>query len=205
MPTAIDKFEAALRDHADEFNVQLDADTSAGLRRYYEVLMKWNARLHLVAPCSPEEFATRHVLESLLLLSHLKPDAAVVDVGSGGGLPMLPLLIAQRDVNGTLIESSQRKSVFLREALRAVSRDAKVLTERFENIPPPVADYVTCRALERLTQKLPAILTWARPNSTLLLFGGQSLTEGLQKLGPRFERVHIPQSLRRYLLIVQPR
>ncbi len=205
MPTAIDRFEAALRDHAEEFDVQLDADTSTELRTYYKVLLKWNARLHLVAPCSPEEFATRHVLESLLLMRYVKPNAAVVDIGSGGGLPMLPLLIARRDIHGTLIESSQRKSIFLREALRAVSRDANVLNERFENLTPPVADYVTCRALERLTQKLPAMLTLARPNSTLLLFGGQSLTEELQKLGCKFERVQIPRSLRRYLLIVPPR
>ena len=200
MPTAIDRFETALREHANEFNVVLDAQTIAGLRTYYELLMKWNARLHLVAPCSPEEFATRHVLESLLLLPHIKADSSVVDVGSGGGLPAIPLLIARPDINATLIESSPRKAVFLREALRAVSRSATTLTDRFEDITLPRADYVTCRALERLTEKLPAL--FALGNSTFLIFGGEELNGEFEKLGRSFSALRIPGSLRRYLFLI---
>lgn len=200
MPTAIDRFETALREHADEFNVVLDAQTIAGLRTYYELLMKWNARLHLVAPCSPEEFATRHVLESLLLPPHIKADASVVDIGSGGGLPAIPLLIARPDINATLIESSHKKAVFLREALRVVARSATVTTDRLENVALPRADYVTCRALERLTEKLPALL--ALRDSTLLIFGGDKLSGELEKPGRSFRALRIPGSLRRYLFLI---
>jgi 16S rRNA (guanine527-N7)-methyltransferase len=200
MPTAIDRFETALREHANEFDVVLDAQTIAGLRTYYELLMKWNARLHLVAPCSPAEFATRHVLESLVLPPHIKADASVVDVGSGGGLPAIPLLIARPDINATLIESSHKKAIFLREALRAVARSATVTTDRFENVALR-ADYVTCRALERLTEKLPALL--ALTDSTLLIFGGEKLKGELEKPGRSFRALRIPGSLRRYLFLIR--
>ena len=82
------------------------------LGAFYSLLTHWNDRLHLVAPCSPEEFATRHVLESLMLLKHLPQDAKIADIGSGAGLPIIPCLLARPDLQATLIESSQKKSVF---------------------------------------------------------------------------------------------
>ena len=62
------------------YGMQLGAETLAHLAEYYALLIRWNQRLHLVAPCSPEEFATRHILESLLLLDHLPQSARVADI-----------------------------------------------------------------------------------------------------------------------------
>ena len=70
--------------------MDLPADTVTKLGEYYSLLTRWNERLHLVAPCSPQEFAFRHVLESMLLLEHLPRRARIVDIGSGGGLPIIP-------------------------------------------------------------------------------------------------------------------
>ncbi len=113
MPTPTEKFGQALWNNAAEFGIQLRAAEVTRLSKYYELLLKWNDRLHLVAPCSPEEFATRHVLESLLLLPHLPENASLLDVGSGAGLPIIPCLIIRTDLSATLIESSPRKAVFL--------------------------------------------------------------------------------------------
>jgi len=79
------------------FDLDLPAETVTRLGDYYSLLTRWNDRLHLVAPCSPEEFATRHVLESLLLLKHLPDGAKVADIGSGAGLPIIPCLLARQD------------------------------------------------------------------------------------------------------------
>src|ERR1043166_4980181 len=145
MPTDAERFEAALVTHAPEFELELGDETIARLRDYYELLMKWNARLHLVAPCSAEEFATRHVLESLMLLRHLPPNASVVDIGSGGGLPIIPCLLMREDLHATLIESSGKKAVFLREALRMTqpAGRGRIVVEPFENLEPPDAGFVT--------------------------------------------------------------
>ena len=94
---------------------------------YYEILQKWNPRLHLVSSCSPEEFAVRHVLESLWILRYLPDGSRIIDIGSGGGLPIVPCLITRDDLTATLIESSQRKSVFLREALRLGGAPERVI------------------------------------------------------------------------------
>jgi 16S rRNA (guanine527-N7)-methyltransferase len=116
-----DKFTHTLSARMNDYGVNLSAQTIRELSEYYTLLMRWNERLHLVAPCDAEEFAWRHVLESLLLLRFLPTNAAIVDVGSGAGLPIIPCLIARSDLSATLIGSSQKKTVFLREAANRAS------------------------------------------------------------------------------------
>lgn len=203
MPTPTETFNQALRDNAAEFGIQLATDDVRRLGTYYELLRKWNDRLHLVAPCPPEEFATRHVLESLMLLPHLPPNARLVDVGSGAGLPIIPCLIVRADLRATLIESSPRKAVFLREALRDVnSREpATLAVARFEQTSAPEADFVTCRALDRFQQFLPALIEWAPAPGTLLLFAGEELRKQIEILLPNAKAELIPASDRRYLIV----
>jgi 16S rRNA (guanine527-N7)-methyltransferase len=202
--TPADEFVKALEAHAPRFGFGADADTVARLRAYYEIVMRWNPRLHLVAPCAPAEFATRHVLESLLAAPHVAEGARAVDVGSGAGLPVIPCLVARPDIRATLVESSRKKAVFLREALAAVGRGAhaEVLAERFERVPPPEADALTCRALERFTEVIPQLLEWSSHVETLLLFGGQSLGAELEKAELTFTSVLVPESERRFLFVV---
>src|ERR1044072_8190782 len=130
----MDRFEQALISNMGNFGLELTPETVTQLGEYYSLLTRWNDRLHLVAPCSPEEFAVRHVLESLLLLNHLPLNARVADIGSGGGLPIIPCLIARPDLQATLIESSQKKSVFLREASNQLHLNTTIIARHFEQV-----------------------------------------------------------------------
>ena len=198
----MDLFEQSLKSHMGEFDLDLPAETVTRLGEYYSLLTRWNDRLHLVAPCSPEEFATRHVLESLLLLKHLPDGAKIADIGSGAGLPIIPCLIARDDLQATLIESSQKKSVFLREALNQLGRPSVIIPKPFEDVPPPSVLFVTCRALDQFMSKVPILLNWAPDGSTLLLSGGESLREQLQRTKAKFEEFLIPLSAQRFLFLV---
>src|SRR5215468_4107269 len=143
MPTAIEEFGKALQEHEELYGVHLPNAARAGLSQYYRLLLKWNDRLHLVAPCTPSEFATRHVLESLMLIRHLPANAQVADVGSGAGLPIIPCLIARDDIEATLIESAAKKDVFLREALREIAGErARVIAKRFQDVAKPDANFI---------------------------------------------------------------
>ena len=199
------EFDKALARHAAAFGVQLDGEKRARLGDYFELVSNWNPRLHLVAPCAPEEFAVRHVLESLLAVPHIPEGATFIDIGSGAGLPALPCLVARPDLKGALVESSRKKAVFLREALSrlGLSDRARVVAERFERVGPPAADCLTCRAIERFTEILPALVAWASHIPTLLLFGGEGLGEKLEEEGLRFETVRVPESERRFLFVVK--
>ena len=199
------EFTNALQSSAPDYGVTLDQRSLDGLCDYYEILNSWNARLHLVAPTSPAEFATRHVLESLTVLQDLDDNAHVADVGSGGGLPIVPVLIVRQDITATLIESSRKKALFLREALKETKTAARgtVINERFENIAAPSVDYVTCRAIERFEELIPKLVEWTPAGSRLLLFGGETLKKPLESAGLVTESRLLPNSERRFLIVAR--
>jgi len=196
----MDSFRQALIANMGSFDLDLSGETLTQLGEFYSLLTHWNERLHLVAPCSPEEFATRHVLESLMLLKHLPQNAKIADIGSGAGLPIIPCLLTRPDLQATLIESSQKKSVFLREALNQLGRPSLIINKPFEQVEPPDVSFVTCRALDQFISKISFMLDWAPIGSTLLLYGGDSLREKLHKV--RFEQFLIPSSDKRFLFVV---
>ena len=206
MPTSIERFREALHDKSADFGVQLTDRDIERLSDYYALLLKWNPRLHLVAPCSPKEFATRHILESLVLIHHLPLNARVADVGSGAGLPLIPCLLVRPDLQVTLIESSQRKLIFLREALRHANSatPVRLIGGRFEVIPVPEVKFITCRALDRFREMLPKLIDWAPTNCTLLVFAGEALRRQLETMLGLIKVEQIPKSARRFLIIAKP-
>jgi 16S rRNA (guanine527-N7)-methyltransferase len=185
-----------------DFKVELSDQHVELLADYYALVLKWN-ELHLVARCTPQEFAVRHALESLTLIKHLPAGANVIDVGSGGGLPIVPCLLVRTDLHATLVESSKRKAVFLREAMRLVqpAGRARVVAGRFEDIDLTPADFLTCRALDRFSNLLPILIQRAHPHITFLLFAGDELRMEIESMLPSTTIERLPLSERRFLLI----
>ena len=202
METGVEQFRRALVLNSSEFGIEFQSEHLERLVSYYELLLKWNPKLHLVAPCSPEEFAVRHILESLTLLKHVPMNAHVADVGTGAGLPIIPCLLKRYDLHGVLIESSQRKAAFLKEALRAIKpRDrTQLIVARFEDVPCPEVAFITCRALDKFSALLPKLIDWAPLNATYLLFAGESLLEQIRQLLPVSSIERIPGSEKRFLV-----
>jgi 16S rRNA (guanine527-N7)-methyltransferase len=205
MTGTIVSLKTTLEDQAASYTIQLSAETIARLVDYYTLLMHWNDRLHLVAPCEPEEFATRHILESLLLLRFFAERASFVDVGSGAGLPAIPCLIARPDLTATMFESSQKKSVFLREALNqlGIGKRATVITKRFEDTKSPDVPFLTCRALDQFMTQLHALMDWAPASCTLLFFGGDKLRRQLEFRQAHYTEFLIPLSEKRFIFVLR--
>lgn len=207
METEVEQFRRALVLNSAEFGVELQSEAIDRLVSYYVLLLKWNPKLHLVAPCSPEEFAVRHILESLTLLKHLPANARVADVGTGAGLPVLPCLHVRDDLHGVLIESSQRKAAFLKEALRPINPPdrTQLIVARFEDGPPPDVGFITCRALDKFSELLPKLVDWAPPEATYLLFAGESLLARIRQALQVSSVERIPQSEKRFLVAARVR
>ena len=201
----LERFQCSLIGNANEFGVTLTGENIGALTKYYALLARWNERLHLVAPCEPEEFAQRHVLESLVLLKFLPDTSQVIDVGSGGGLPIIPCLLVRAELRATLVESSQKKSVFLREVIsqcRIASRGI-VVPKRYEEVDPAKAEFVTSRALDNFLQQVSTLIRWAPDESTLLLFGGPAVREKLDEIVTGYKEFLIPGSEQRFLFEVR--
>lgn len=113
-------FADALRVRVAEF-LDLSAAQIELLEAHYELLVRWNKTLNLTRIEDFEEVVERHYAESLFLAAHIpKGPQRIVDIGSGPGFPGIPLGIVRPDCSVTLVESHQRKAVFLRECTRSM-------------------------------------------------------------------------------------
>jgi 16S rRNA (guanine527-N7)-methyltransferase len=126
----------------------LSAEQERALAAHLEMLLRWNQKLNLTAIRNREEAIQRHYCESLFLGMHLPPGAwTIADVGSGAGFPGFPVAVLRPDCQVTLIESHQRKAVFLRESsrkqpnIRVLARRAEDVTEQFDRVISRAVSY----------------------------------------------------------------
>lgn len=116
------------------------------LQNHYDLLVKWNPKLNLTRITTLEDAARLHYCESLYLGACLPPGAlSIADIGSGPGFPGIPVAILRPDCQVTLVESHQRKAVFLRESTRELP-NAKVVSGRAEDLKTRF-DWVIARAV----------------------------------------------------------
>jgi 16S rRNA (guanine527-N7)-methyltransferase len=149
---------------------ELSSEKIGLLEAHYELLIKWNKVINLTSINDLEEIVERHYAESIFLGLHLplKP-VSIADIGSGAGFPGIPVAVLRPDCMVTLIESHQRKAVFLREAsrklsnVRVLARRAEAVAERFD---VAVSRAVSYKDLERSLDKL--------ASNCILLSGGET-------------------------------
>lgn len=108
--------QAALRHGLDELALALPGDAPQKLLAYVELLQKWNKTYNLTAIRDPRKMLSHHLLDSLAVLPHL-PAGPLADIGSGGGLPGIPIAIASPERQVTLNDSNHKKSAFLQQAV----------------------------------------------------------------------------------------
>lgn len=200
-PFMRDQFLSALTTNAPAFDMNIGEAESERLLHFYEIVQRENPLLHLVAPSGVEEFVVRHILESLYLLRFLPENARLVDVGPGAGLPSVPCVLVRDDISAVLIESKEKKARYLENAANelGISERVTVVNRQFEETRPD-ADLITCRALDKFTQKLPRLLKWGK-GAKMLLFGGEALAAELEKHGVNAKAVLLPMSERRFLFL----
>lgn len=107
---------ATLSRGLDSLGLALPDEARVKLLAYVELLAKWNRTYNLTAIREPERMVSHHLIDSLSVLPHL-PEGTLVDVGSGGGLPGIPIAIAQPGRAVTLNDSNHKKGTFMQQAV----------------------------------------------------------------------------------------
>ena len=183
---------AAIDVYAQRFSRPL-AEVGADLESYAALLMKWQAVQNLVSRETLSDVWTRHFADSLQVLKLLKDeDHSFLDIGSGGGLPAIPLAIALKGSNRhfTLIEPNGRKVSFLRTVIRELGLLVTVEARRSDQIDSretPVPDVITCRALAGLPQLCSWIAPFFGPDTRAILHKGPEHVEELAESVTRWD------------------
>jgi 16S rRNA (guanine527-N7)-methyltransferase len=173
-------FRSRLTRRATRAGLFLPEEIVEKLAVYYELLERWNRKINLTALDHPDEAVDRLFLEPLLAARHLPGSTPLflMDVGSGGGSPALPLTImAGSRVVLTMVEVKTRKSAFLREAVRQLELKAQVENSRFEELlaRPELHEgfgAMSIRAVRIEPKFLMTVQAFLTPNGALLMFRG---------------------------------
>lgn len=197
----------------EEFHKLLEAESlRAGLPLYEPTLLalgrflgeldSWRKRINLTGDLAPEDLCV-HALESVAGASLIPHGARVLDIGSGGGFPGVPISIARLDLSVTLLEPRSKRASYLRHVVRTVPvKNARVLAERVENLSSADYDVAISRAVGSLAELIDGA-PFLAPGGVLLAWTTepQQLSEAL---APHFSLDHthpLPDADRRAIAL----
>jgi 16S rRNA (guanine527-N7)-methyltransferase len=128
----------------------------------------------LIGPREAPRLWSRHLLNSAALASWIPVGVDALDLGSGAGLPGIPLAIARPDLHMTLVEPMARRAIFLKETVAALGLDVAIRRARGEELEPASADVVVARAVAPLARLIPLALPLLRENGRLVALKGSN-------------------------------
>lgn len=155
------------------------------LAEFGQLLLKWNRVYNLTSITSEEDVLTKHILDALSFVAAIqeKKLSSVLDVGSGGGLPAIPLAIVREDIEVTMIDSVQKKTSFLQQVIMQLGlKNAKVVHSRIEVFSADSFDAVTARAFATLAKTVSLTKRFLKPTGLWLLMKGKAPQEEIAEL-----------------------
>jgi 16S rRNA (guanine527-N7)-methyltransferase len=158
----------------------LDAVELSRFEDYLSLFIRWNARVNLTSIRDEEGILSRHFVESIACARALPPGiSTLLDFGSGGGFPGVPIALCRPEIVVTLAESQGKKAAFLREAVRVLGLSAKVHAERAELLATGF-DCVTLRAVDKMAGAVAAAAELIKHGGWLALMTTRGDLSGLQ-------------------------
>ena len=165
-------------------DLNVSRETLRKLEMFIALFEKWQSRINLISKKERNELWGRHILDSLQLLKYIPRNAqTLVDLGSGGGFPGAILAIASANIHVTLVDSDERKCIFLQEVMRLTESKATIRNMRIERLSPETWDVVTARACAPLA----TLCGYAHPimhcSTQALFLKGKSLAGEVKDAG----------------------
>jgi 16S rRNA (guanine527-N7)-methyltransferase len=188
------EIKVRLERRARRVGLRMTAELKAGLVEYLELLARWNHKINLTSlPLAEptDETFDRLVIEPLAAARYLPArDCTIIDIGSGGGSPAIPLKLASPGISLRMVESKTRKAAFLREAVRHLSLGAvDVETARFEELLArpdmhEAHDVVTLRAVRLEARTLMTVQAFLKSQGRVFLFRANGTDSTLPQIVP---------------------
>ena len=197
----------------DYFN--LSQDKIECLKKYVEMLKEKNIKINLVSRRSINSLWDYHIVDSLITLLYIKNRKTVMDIGSGGGLPGIPLACIEENKNFILLESISKKANFLLEVKEKLEvKNVMVINERVENLTDIIVpiDFIVVRYVSKINNILKWIKKLLKPGLSILFYKGSTYKTEIEqakklikKMKIRLNRVdkYEIDKIIRYLLLME--
>ncbi len=171
-------------------------------------LMRWNKKINLTAITNPHDIAVKHFIDSITVVSQIPEKASVLDIGTGGGFPGIPIKVMRPNAYITLVDSSRKKVSFLKNVIRRLQLKAIEAHHcRIELCTPAIHfqrpfDVIVCRALAPLEQFIHIALPFLSENGVIIALKGDAVRSEIKTLRERsfFHKHNLTIHLEKYVL-----
>lgn len=203
--------EQSIAEGARSMELRLEESAPARLARYLELLEKWNRVHNLTAVRDTTQMVVLHVLDSLSILPHVEGCASILDVGTGPGLPGIPLAVAMPQARLTLLDSSHKKCAFLEQVRIDLGlANVEVVCERIEQWKPDhLFDAVVSRAFSDLSDFVMQAKHAVAPGGRMIAMKGVYPFDEISRVPPTHKvaqviELHVPQlEAKRHLVFLE--
>lgn len=167
------------------------------LEQYIALIKKWQKAVNLVSNKEINMLWERHILDSAQLFFEIDANSStLVDLGSGGGFPAIVIAILNKKLNGplkriVLIESDNKKTIFLKEVSRLLDLNLEVLNARIEDVSDIKADVITSRALGSVSLLLDFGRSFYKKDTKFILLKGVSIEDELKHINISYKKEKI--------------
>ena len=188
-----------LKDRLEESGINLSEDQFGKFQQYHDLLLNWSKRTNLISRSDEARIVENHFLESLSVLTalDLKRGSTILDIGSGGGFPGIPVGITRKDLNIYLLESKRLKTLFLREVATELKTDnISIVQSRCES--PEIKhkfasrfDYVFSRAVGNLDIVYGWVESLLKNDGYYIAWKGGDVDSEIRELESKFKSIKI--------------
>lgn len=209
-----------LKQNFDAFGWKYTDEIGSRLDQYAEMLVEWNQKINLTAITEPNDIVIKHFIDSLLLLKavDIPQNAALIDVGTGAGFPSLPVCVVRDDLKPTLLDSLNKRLIFLQELCKNINVDAQFIHARAEEAGQKKEyreqyDIATARAVAHLRELSEYCLPFVKVGGVFAALKGYEIEEELEQaryaisqMGGKIEAVQkyeLPGDNKRSIVVIR--
>lgn len=184
-----EQWKKLVEEGASNLNIQIDRKITDQFSIHATELIKWNRKINLTTITDPVEVAVKHFLDSIISVRVLPENGRLLDIGSGGGFPGIPIKIMIPSLSVTLIDASRKKISFLKQVIRKIklveidARQVRVEKLAKEKTVTNCFDVIICRAFSRLNKIILQALPLLAKNGIIIAMKGKLSESELEFAG----------------------
>lgn len=216
----IEEFKKIMISYAEKINIKFTEEQLEKFYQYMNMLLEWNEKINLTAITEPKEVIIKHFIDSLSIWGEIKDNSKIIDVGTGAGFPGIPLKIYNNTLNVTLLDSLNKRTVFLKEVIEKLNlKNIEVIHGRAEDYAKidkyrENYDYAISRAVAPLNILLEYLSPYVKIGGNVIAMKGSNAEEEIKNSNNALKvlkckiiessKINLPENAgERYIILIE--